>query len=646
MPKPLPRKKTPFKRSQIGSYKKFKLFTLKNIIVALVVAIVAIGGAAAFTLSQMNQDSRSAAYIPGESCRSLQEGDCRAVPGCTWTPTQYSCTNYEGSSCPSECTVRTEQSCSGKYMCQPIPAPLCNCTLGDCIDGRQGCSLVTSRTCTGGTFTRPGAGSCSGTPSGGGGNPAPSPSPVGGGGGGNPAPSPSPASGGGGGGGGNNPPPPGNGGGGGQSGTIPKGFLDVVTGSFEARGWACDPDNYQQPLAIHFYVDDTPGRGTFIGQTTANVAREAAVGAECGGRSASGFTFQIPPQHLTTTTAQDRKIFAYAIDIGPGANANTNRHLAKSPLTFRTTAVDNTPPRGTYSSSCSPASGQTMGDLRYELKVTGTTPKNIGSIVYYLGFWGNRHSKALTDDFLGQPTWSSTCHDQQWCGYWLKQVNDPNPGANETISWVWDGNHTIAYKGGGIGRAVTINELATKIQQLKASGKLPADYKVAVHAEYRLPDGSRYKFEDSQNTQYLDIVPTACGAGTTTPGVITVRARGTIGGGGYPVMELRHKGKKWMSWTVTNTMQDYTAEIPSGATISDMTLHFINDYYDAAANQDRNLEVDYLKFGNTVYQSEAATTYSVGTWGGGSCAGGNKQSQWLHCNGYFSYAGQQAPPAP
>ena len=103
-------------------------------------------------------------------------------------------------------------------------------------------------------------------------------------------------------------------------------------------------------------------------------------------------------------------------------------------------------------------------------------------------------------------------------------------------------------------------------------------------------------------------------------------------------MELRHKGAKWASWVTTNAMKEFTAEIPNGAKVSDLTVHFINDYYSPDAGQDRNLEVDYLKFGNTTYQSEAAGTYSNGSWAAGSCAPGYKKSQWLHCNGYFQYA--------
>lgn len=180
------------------------------------------------------------------------------------------------------------------------------------------------------------------------------------------------------------------------------------------------------------------------------------------------------------------------------------------------TPTGGTPPAGTYSSACSPAApNQTIGNLSYDLRVTGAQPANIGSVVFFIGFYGNQHSRALSDNFLGTPTWSTTCYDQGWCGYWLKQVNDPNPNqGGETIAWLWDGSSATV---GSNNR--TINQIATEIQRLKNlpvgnPDKLPANYRLAVHAEYRLPDGTRYQFAGN-GTQLLNIVPNACSSPTT-----------------------------------------------------------------------------------------------------------------------------------
>lgn len=81
-----------------------------------------------------------------------------------------------------------------------------------------------------------------------------------------------------------------------------------------STGWACDSSNYASPLIIHFYADGPYGNGgTFLGQTTANIVREAAVGNACGGNSAHGFSYSIPPSLRTGT---NRTLYAYAIGIG------------------------------------------------------------------------------------------------------------------------------------------------------------------------------------------------------------------------------------------------------------------------------------------------------------------------------------------
>jgi len=57
-------------------------------------------------------------------------------------------------------------------------------------------------------------------------------------------------------------PPPG-------EGNNPKGWHDF-SDCRASEGWACDPDDYSQPLEIHFYADGPAGSGTFIGSTIAN----------------------------------------------------------------------------------------------------------------------------------------------------------------------------------------------------------------------------------------------------------------------------------------------------------------------------------------------------------------------------------------
>ena len=164
-----PRKKAAPKKTRRTSYKKKSVFTLKNIIAGLVATVVIVGGAAAFALSQTNQDTRSAAYIPNESCGSLGKNDCPGVPGCSWQETESTlkCNNFETDACPSECHLVTAYTkCKPGYYVAPN-GQASNCSQfssSECTS--KGCTLETVKACAGGEFTRAGAGKCTGTPKG------------------------------------------------------------------------------------------------------------------------------------------------------------------------------------------------------------------------------------------------------------------------------------------------------------------------------------------------------------------------------------------------------------------------------------------------------------------------------------------------
>ena len=104
----------------------------------------------------------------------------------------------------------------------------------------------------------------------------------------------------------------------------PSGYHDGSDCSI-SRGWTCDADNYNQPLDVHFYADGPAGSGTFIGATTASVAREAGVGSACGGNNNHGFNFTTPEG---LKNGQNHSIYAYSINIGSG---NYNPLLGNSP---------------------------------------------------------------------------------------------------------------------------------------------------------------------------------------------------------------------------------------------------------------------------------------------------------------------------
>ena len=101
----------------------------------------------------------------------------------------------------------------------------------------------------------------------------------------------------------------------------PLGYHDSSACDF-SYGWACDADNYSQPLDIHFYADGPYGTGTYIGFTTANVLAEAGVAAACGGNAYHRFNF-VTPESLKDGNLHT--IYAYAINIGSGTNVLLNQ---------------------------------------------------------------------------------------------------------------------------------------------------------------------------------------------------------------------------------------------------------------------------------------------------------------------------------
>ena len=97
----------------------------------------------------------------------------------------------------------------------------------------------------------------------------------------------------------------------------PKGYFDTATCDV-FTGWTCDASDYAQSLTVHFYEDGLAGSGgTFIGATTANTKREAAVGNLCGGNSTHGFSYTIP---ASLKDGKQHTIYAYAINIPTGNN--------------------------------------------------------------------------------------------------------------------------------------------------------------------------------------------------------------------------------------------------------------------------------------------------------------------------------------
>jgi hypothetical protein len=89
-------------------------------------------------------------------------------------------------------------------------------------------------------------------------------------------------------------------------------------------------------------------------------------------------------------------------------------------------------------------------------------------------------------------------------------------------------------------------------------------------------------------------------------------------------------------------LQDFTYLHAGSVTADQIRVEFTNDGF-TALGRDRNVRVDRISIDGTIYESEASTVFSTGTWDNATgCGPGNKQSEFLHCSGYFQY-GVPAP---
>jgi photosystem II stability/assembly factor-like uncharacterized protein len=136
----------------------------------------------------------------------------------------------------------------------------------------------------------------------------------------------------------------------------------------------------------------------------------------------------------------------------------------------------------------------------------------------------------------------------------------------------------------------------------------------------------------------IDDVKVSASSGTKTVQV-RVRTRGSNGKARIRVRRMsnaNHTGSNSILETKTYTpgtgWVTYTATFSQNITANKLRIYYDND----ASNRD--VEIDWIKIGNTTFQTEAGDTYSTGTWtSGGGCNGAFKRSAMLHCNGYFHY---------
>ncbi len=230
--------------------------------------------------------------------------------------------------------------------------------------------------------------------------------------------------------------------------------------------------------------------------------------------------------------------------------------------------------------------------------------------------------------------------------------------SSNTCNRVFDGNTFSLWNSSNFNGWILLDYGSThsvsKITVLTENTPNPAN---ATHILEASNDGSNFysitQFNPpiSSNTLYA-YIPTSTTPGST-PAVspspapasetkIEIRASyGTYAGRAYPTMELRAGDRLLQQWTVTDRPQNYTFST-SGPLGGNLRVYFTNDYYKPP--EDRNLIVESITVNGQIFPSSAPNVYSTGTWTTyNGCAAGYKQSNTLHCNGYFEYPTQSFP---
>ena len=117
----------------------------------------------------------------------------------------------------------------------------------------------------------------------------------------------------------------------------------------------------------------------------------------------------------------------------------------------------------------------------------------------------------------------------------------------------------------------------------------------------------------------------------TSETTITFRALGTTG---EERVELRLGDERIATFELTTTMRTYSHQ-HVGPLDDNIRIAFIND---RSSPQDRNVRIDYLRIDDVTFQAEDPDVFSTGTFRSDTrCAGGNKRSEWLHCNGFLEF---------
>ncbi|MEO1616003.1 MAG: DUF4347 domain-containing protein [Planctomycetota bacterium] len=127
--------------------------------------------------------------------------------------------------------------------------------------------------------------------------------------------------------------------------------------------------------------------------------------------------------------------------------------------------------------------------------------------------------------------------------------------------------------------------------------------------------------------------------------IISIDASGATGQEDF---ELLVDGQSVASWSAVPVEgATYLAQVSGGVTPERVRVAFTNDLFDEVSGLDRNLNVDRITIDGVVYETEAPTVFSTGTWlPSDGIEPGFRENEVLHSNGYFQYGESTVDPDP